>query len=347
MAILGLDIGGANLKAATSDGRALSVPFPLWKEPVRLLEALQDLMDRFADCQSVAVTMTGELADCFATKAEGVAFITQGVLEAWDGDADQCRFWSTAGRFVSAVEAIAHPLSIAAANWHALATQVGKEFAVNRGLLIDIGTTTTDIVPLENGGPRCRGMTDLSRLGSRELVYSGVRRTPLLAVAAEVPWQGEMIRVAAELFATTLDVFLLTGDLPENPHDIDTANGKPATVTAAYDRIARMLCGDRAEISLEEARALARYWCETQTQTIAEALRTVVSRIAGRVEMLILSGSGAFLAHRAVQHVSDLDAAIVKFLATEWGEGLADSACAAAVARLSAANRPATTSWEI
>ena len=70
--ILGLDIGGANIKAATADKRAVSVPFALWKEPDRLSAVLADVVARFDGVEGFAVTMTGELCDCFETRREGV-----------------------------------------------------------------------------------------------------------------------------------------------------------------------------------------------------------------------------------------------------------------------------------
>src|SRR3978361_399199 len=72
MTVLGLDIGGANLKAATADKRAVSVPFALWKQPDKLPVALAELVAKFPDATEMAVTMTGELCDCFETKRDGV-----------------------------------------------------------------------------------------------------------------------------------------------------------------------------------------------------------------------------------------------------------------------------------
>src|SRR5437870_3936121 len=100
--VLGLDIGGANLKAATADGQAVSVPFPLWRDPHALPQQLPDLVGRF-HCDRLAVTMTGELCDCFATKRAGVNAILDSVLAA----ALQMPIgvWSTLGRLVSVAEA--------------------------------------------------------------------------------------------------------------------------------------------------------------------------------------------------------------------------------------------------
>src|SRR6476619_5705885 len=122
--ILGLDIGGANLKAATPDKRAVSVPFPLWKQPDRLPAALAELVARFPDAEELAVTMTGELCDCYETKRDGVIAIIKAVRFASGGK--RIRVWSTDGAFVDSEEAKRKHLKVASANWHALATFAGR-----------------------------------------------------------------------------------------------------------------------------------------------------------------------------------------------------------------------------
>ena len=112
--VLGLDIGGANLKAATPDRRAVSVPFALWKQPDRLPAALAELVAKFPDAEELAVTMTGELCDCFETKREGVSAIIKAVRFASGGR--RIRVWSTDGVFVNDNDAKANHLKVAAAH---------------------------------------------------------------------------------------------------------------------------------------------------------------------------------------------------------------------------------------
>src|SRR4051812_46993371 len=83
--IVGLDIGGANLKAARVDGTARHQMFALWKTPELLEKQLREMVDSLPACESLAVTMTGELCDCFATKREGVVHIVRSTLNAADG----------------------------------------------------------------------------------------------------------------------------------------------------------------------------------------------------------------------------------------------------------------------
>ena len=101
--VLGLDIGGANLKAATIDGLAVSVPFPLWKQPDKLGDSLATLIAQFPKTTTLAVTMTGELCDCFPTLREGVLSILSEVERA----AGKCkvRIWTTDAQFVNATKA--------------------------------------------------------------------------------------------------------------------------------------------------------------------------------------------------------------------------------------------------
>jgi hypothetical protein len=365
MHVIGLDIGGANLKAADNDGNAVSRPFALWREPQRLCEELASLMAalsfRRTDFQSVrrrtsaigrpdltdglkirptervdriAVTMTAELCDCFATKAEGIDFILGSIETAADGT--EILVWQTGGEFVAPDVAREIPQLVAAANWHALATFCGRMVPQGAALLIDVGSTTTDLIPLLDGRPVATGMTDRERLQSGELVYTGVRRTPVCALAREVTIGDESCALAAEFFATALDVYLLLGDVPEDPDDCDTTNGKPATRAAAIDRLARMVCCDRTELSQADVVSIASQLAEIQRSTVAAAVLRVLQYLPSPCLTVITSGSGEFLARRVVEQVPELAAADRISLPQVLGPEVATAACAYAVARLAA-----------
>jgi hypothetical protein len=330
--IIGLDIGGANLKAAHSDGPCRSHAFPIWRTPDRLADELIGLIRDWLPCRAVTLTMTAELADCFATKAEGVSRILDAVEQV---AADSpVAVWQTVGEFVTPQIAREFPLLTAAANWHALATFAGRLVSDGRALLLDVGTTTTDIIPLQNGLPNPAGRTDAERLISGELVYSGSRRTPLSAVAYSVPLGETYTQVAAELFATTLDVYLLMGDIAEEPDNCDTANGRPATIEAAHDRLARLLCRDRTELSLDQARGVAEFLADVQRQRIGGAVDRVVAADSGTPETIIVSGSGNFLANRILDAHTKLSSIPRTNLTEMFGPKASDAACAFATARL-------------
>ena len=331
MSVLGFDIGGANLKAANSSGSCAARPFAIWKAPDALAAELRALESRLPGASEIAVTMTAELADCYATKAEGVARIIAAVQEV--AETRPVHVWLTSGKFATPAEAIAQPLAAAASNWQALATWTARWAGRYPALLLDIGTTTTDLIPLDAGCPSTTGLTDATRLMAGELVYTGVRRTPVCAVAPAVPFQGSMCPLAGEWFATMLDVWLWLGEIPEDIDDTETANGRPATRCAAHDRLARQLCCDRTELDTESITVIARYLADRQVKQISTALEQVLINREPR-QRAIVSGSGSFLAHRIVSQHQQLGTAEVVDLSVRLSRDLATAACAYAVAIL-------------
>ncbi len=335
---IGLDIGGANIKLSNGVDRTIEIAFPLWKSPETLAATLTSLGSLLATSpDTVALTMTGELADCFRTKADGVEHILNSVEAAFPSSV--IRIWQTGAEFFNAEEAREFPILVAAANWHALATWAGRACPQGASLLIDIGSTTTDIIPLSNGFPIPEGGTDPARLVSGELVYTGVRRTPLCAVTHQFEFRGQLVGVAAELFATTRDVYQWLGDLPEDPEDVDTANNRPATREFARDRLVRMLCADSDEIDDRETDDLARQWAAAQRGQIRHAIARVLARLSGSLKMVMISGEGEFLARQVIDEIPELAGVEVLSLAKVLGPEHSVGACAYAVARL-ASERP-------
>ncbi len=339
---LGLDIGGANLKLSDGEDIAKSAAFPLWKMPERLAEALGELTENIP-AEGFAVTMTGELADCFETKARGVNSILAAVEDV--AGKRPVFVWQTGAEFVSPEVAREIPLLTAAANWHALATWVGRMAPVGLSLMLDMGSTTTDIVPICNGVPIPAGFTDRERLKTGELVYTGVRRTPLCAVAQSVPFRGELCPVAAEFFASTLDVYLLLEQIAEDETDSATANGKPATRAAAHDRLARMICCDRSEVLQQDALGMAAHFAAAQRRQVAGAIKRVLSQHEEPVSQVILSGSGDFLLSRVCDERASFQAAERILLSEVFREDIAEAAlriCGCKTRRRASAARLAT-----
>ncbi len=319
---IGLDIGGANLKLATARGTAQSRPFALWKHPEKLAAELRDFTREMPPDIPVGVTMTGELCDCFRTKREGVRHIVSATEEALPGR--NILYWTTEGQFVDAEAACENTIKVAAANWHAQATFVGRFAPHGFAFLMDMGSTTLDIVPLQNGEPVPFGKTDADRLTTGELVYTGCRRTPLTAL---------LYGVCAELFATVHDVHVITGRLPEESDNRDTADGRPMTRKYAWERVARMLGHDRhaRRAKLDVARA-----CESvlvvQRRRWSDAMTGLQSMRNALAETVIVSGTGEFILR---EWVGELTSRVV-LLSDILGESISYAACAYAVAVLRA-----------
>src|SRR6478609_2182952 len=180
MSWLGVDIGGANLKAANAAGWARSMPFALWRNPEGLTAALAELVASAPAFERLAVTMTGELCDCYRSKAEGVAKILASVREV--AVKRYVSVYLSDGGCVSIPTASERPWLAAASNWRAIAELACRCIAGQDALLIDIGSTTADIIPIANGRVAAQGRTDTDRLLTGELVYGGVGRTRICAV---------------------------------------------------------------------------------------------------------------------------------------------------------------------
>jgi len=331
---IGLDIGGANIKAATSSadqtGDAVSVPFELWRHPERLADPLAAIRNRWPDLTTVAVTMTGELCDCFPTKRDGVRHILAAVQQVF-GDL-QLHVWTTNGTLMRPDWVAGNdPLLAAAANWLALAAYVGRLARRGTALLVDIGSTTADIIPLMDGQPIPTGRTDPERMRTGELVYTGVRRTPICALLGE--------RVAAEWFATAHDVYVHLGLLPPEPENRSTPDGRPMTPDLAHARLARMLGGDPEVTPAAETRALAERGFERQRALVRSGIEQVVARLSGPPQTVIFSGTGEFLAEYAWDDFATARGVPTPALYSlaDWnGPACSEAACAHALAVLAA-----------
>ena len=328
---IGLDIGGANIKAAHSAGLARTVPFEVWKRPDELGLTIAAVAATFPSSTGAAITMTAELCDCYPTKEVGVNAILDALIEALPDRS--IAVWGVDGAFHAVNDAREAPRLVAAANWLALATLAARLFPHDAALLIDIGSTTTDLIPLYRGSVAARGRSDTERLQSGELVYAGVRRTPVCALATELPFRGIPTGLAAELFASTLDVYLTLGDIPSNALDLSTADGRPSTADAARDRLARMIGADRDGFSSEDALAFSR----AADTCLMDRLEQVVDRACrhtiGRPSAAVIAGSGDFLARRLARRVVAPDGPIIS-LEEAWGELASAAGCAFALVQL-------------
>jgi len=339
--VAGWDVGGVNTKVAHVDGGELASvcgrPFELQRAPGRLVPLLRELASE-AGCPTRdvdvvhGVTMTAELSQMFRTKREGVAFVLDALEAAFPSS--EVQVFAADGRFLAPPDARAEPLAVAAANWSATAHLVALDHP--GALVIDIGTTTTDIIPIVGGLVAAQGKTDPERLASGELVYTGALRTPAEAIASEIPLRGERVGVSAEGFAIAGDAHLWRGDLAPADYTVPTPDGRPATKEFASERLARVVCADREMLDETAISLVADALARAQVQRVAAAIRRVVARHPW-IDVAVVTGLGAFLAEAAAR------AAGLKVvpLGDELGDAAARFAPAAAVALLLARRRSA------
>jgi probable H4MPT-linked C1 transfer pathway protein len=331
---IGWDIGGVNTKLALVEHGEVGVvrtrAYELQRAPDALVSLLREMaadagsLDHESDLRC-AVTMTAELSQMFRTKREGVAFVLDAIAMAFPR-AD-IRVFSVQGRFLALDEARRQPLAVAAANWAATARLVAERHG--DALLVDIGTTTTDIIPLVNGGVRATGWTDPDRLASGELVYTGAVRTPIEAIVADVPYRSGSATVSAEGFALIGDVHVWRGDLGASDYTTPAPDGRPATREFAGERLARVICADRETIDESGVSRIADAVAAAQVAHIAAAIQRVAVRHPS-VRTVVTAGLGSFIGERAARSAG----MHIVALSSELGDAAARSAPAAAVALL-------------
>jgi probable H4MPT-linked C1 transfer pathway protein len=329
--VIGWDIGGVNTKVASvADGNALSVlttPYEIQRDPAALVPLLRRLADGVAPVEPAAhgVTMTAELSQLFRTKRAGVRFVLDAVEGAFPSAA--VRVFTVGGTFVSTDEAREKPLVVAAANWAATAHAVATYHP--DALLVDVGTTTTDIVPIVGGRVAATGLTDPERLVSAELVYTGVLRTPAEAITPYVPLGEALAGVSAEGFALAGDVHVWRGDLDPADYTCPTPDGRPPTREFAGERLARVVCADREMLDEAGVSRLADALARAQVRSVHAAIQRVLDRHPS-IRIAAVTGLGAFIGVAAAR-TAGLD---VVPLAGELGEAGARAAPAVAVALL-------------
>jgi (4-(4-[2-(gamma-L-glutamylamino)ethyl]phenoxymethyl)furan-2-yl)methanamine synthase len=297
--IVGWDIGGAHLKAARAEhGRvvdAVQVPSPLRLGLDALTKSFAAAKAHIGAADLHAVTMTGELADTFASRREGV----ESLLALARRELAQTAVTVYAGRagFIPPEAVRAHVEDIASANWHATASLVAR--VLDAALFIDIGSTTTDIVPVRAGTLTARGYSDGERLAAGELVYTGLVRSFLMAVADRVPFAGAWTPLINENFATMADVHRILGTLPPDADQMTTADGREKTVDASRARLARMVGRDVHEADPAAWTALAQWFCERQLRTILDGAMQVLSATPlGSDAPVVGAGIGSVLARQ-------------------------------------------------
>lgn len=330
----GWDIGGAHLKVSRCDHHgklvnSIELTCPLWQGIDGLADSLHEALSQLGNHKDRHfITLTGESADCFGNRQEGVTDILNAVAEQLP--AVNCQIFSQSQTWLDLTDAKKHWQQVASMNWLATASWLANHYS--DALLIDIGSTTTDIIAIADGQSQLQAFTDQGRLQSGELVYSGVIRTPLMALAQQIPFAGELQKVANEVFATTADIWRLLDKLPENISD-RSADGLSWQKTNCRQRLARMVGSDAENYSNSNWQQLAKWYGQQQIQQIYASCQQVInSQISLKTQAPVIgAGIGRFLAAEiaALSARPYLDMADLKV-----GESAAIAAPASALALL-------------
>jgi probable H4MPT-linked C1 transfer pathway protein len=309
--VLGYDIGGANTKAAfvsTKKGKKRSAKvaieyFPIWKQPQKLTKTLLALKKRLraSKVDALGLTMTAELSDVYQTKREGVRSILACVKEAFPELS--IYVLTTDSELKSLDFGNKNPLKVAAANWAATGWLIAQH--IKDCVVVDVGSTSTSIIPIKNGQVAACGRTDLEKLMLGELIYTGGLRTNVAAIVQSVPLRGGVASISSELFALSADIHLVLGNITEEDYTTETADGRGKTDSEALARLSRVVCADTELLTNREIIEMAKYIYCRQIKQIAKGLKKVYANVKQRDEdkiPVVVTGLGKdFLARKAAE----------------------------------------------
>ena len=335
MRVMGCDIGGANTKVAviTVDdegemvelSKAKSYYFPFWERKQEFPQLMYSILLETPDIDAIAVTITAELSDCFTLKEDGIKYIVD-TLESITG---KCRYLSVHGSFYGADTAKNRWLEVSASNWGATSLIVGQKYP--DAILVDCGSTTTDIIPLKDGLPFTEGKTDLSRLIAGELVFTGVVRSNVAGIVHQVPFQGKNVSVANEYFACAGDVHVVLGHLQEEDYLGTTPDGGGKTPNDCLARLARIVCADVSMLTEEELFAIAQTIFDKQVELIYQGLEKVQQRLdKGNSSIGVITGlGGGILAEPALKRAKITQIRNLTGIFGPEGDAISPAVCAA------------------
>ncbi|MBY9003688.1 MAG: hypothetical protein KGD73_06925 [Candidatus Lokiarchaeota archaeon] len=292
ISIMGLDIGGANTKAALlvyDNGSIIKTSssieyFPFWE---KTLKDIPEMLSRIAsvllnqnnlkldEVTYFAIAITCELSDAFQTKKEGINRTIDALIQIFPPQ--KLFFMSTDGIYVSEEEARINYLKVAAANWVSTALFLGK---INPNcILIDSGSTTIDLIPIKDGNPISNGKTDVERLKHHELIYTGGLRATIPSITHKVPYNDELIQISFEKFALVSDVHRILNNITESQYINDTADNRTTSLEDCYSRLARIICADKDMLTKEELNKIAEYIYEEQLNLISVEINSFLNEL--------------------------------------------------------------------
>jgi (4-(4-[2-(gamma-L-glutamylamino)ethyl]phenoxymethyl)furan-2-yl)methanamine synthase len=303
--VIGWDIGGVHLKAVRAESgriiKVVQIAAPLRAGVERLTEAFVSTKAELGPADRHVVTMTGELADTFCSRLEGVECLA--MLAKRELKGTPVAIYAGPAGYIRPEQAREHADLVASANWHACASFIAQRRS--NALFVDIGSTTTDIVPIIDGHVAATGYTDAQRLAAGELVYTGLVRAFIMASADRAPFRGAWTSLINENFANMADVYRILGILPGYADMMATADGREKTREASRARLARMVGADDTDAGDEAWTALARWFAEMQIRRIMDAAALVDSQHVLPTDAPVIgAGIGAHVVQEVTRRLS-------------------------------------------
>ncbi|MDC0482314.1 hypothetical protein OAN90_02565, partial [Gammaproteobacteria bacterium] len=239
------------------------------------------------------ITITAESCDNFTDRKHGMTNILEYCSNHIVGNK---LYYTNTNKFIDYNSAINKTEELFSTNW--MLTSKFLNSKKNIDLIIDIGSTTTDIIfkDMHIGS----NINDYMRLVNKTLLYQGVVRTPLSMMTDNVLFKGNNTSLVNEVFATTGDIFNLHGDIDFSKLDYLGSDNLQFTKVNSFTRLARIIGLDYKESEREYLIVLSKYFKELFISKIIENIKIIFSN---KIDDITISaiGEGRFL----IEEISD------------------------------------------
>ncbi len=289
MKIIGWDIGGAHIKAIKIDFKKKNVKkeqiySPVWKNISYLKKSIKLLKKKLGKSDFHAVTMTAELSDIFFNRYVGTKYIINLTSKLFSKN--NVYFYNYKKNFLKKKNAIKETSSINSMNWHASANLLSKY--ISNCLLIDIGSTTTDIIPIKNGKIVSKGSNDSKRLKNKELLYLGALRTPITALEKHK-------NIIYEDFSNVADIYRILGKIPKKLDKIPTQDNKKKDKHSSARRLARVYGQDYRKKDFKKWKKISSLLEKKQKKILKENINKIKRIFFKKKVKIVGAGIGKFL----------------------------------------------------
>ena len=290
---LGWDIGGANTKVCVFDNNFKIID--LHTKNIKVWNNFSDMKVFFKYISNIydsfeiynLVTITAESCDNFKNRKHGMTEILSNCSNYIKGN---ILFFTNIDKYVDFETAIKSPERLFSTNWILTSKFLNKKKDID--LIIDIGSTTTDII-FKNMNIQ-DNINDHMRLSNKTLLYLGVIRTPLSMMADNINYNGQDISLVNEVFATTGDIFNINNDIDFSALDYLGSDNLQFTKKNSFIRLARIIGLDYTDYQEEHLNEVAKNFKKLFISKIIDNIRSIFSNNINDFTISSI-GEGGFL----------------------------------------------------
>ena len=298
---IGWDIGGANTKICVFDSnfniiRVECININIWSNFIELNNLFNKISKDYSlDIISNYITITAESCDNFSDRKNGILSILKNCNSFILGHK---LFYTNQDRYIDFDSAKNNPEILYSTNWILTSKFVNKSDNIH--LIIDIGSTTTDLI-YKNIDVE-ENINDHLRLINNTLLYAGVIRTPISMLLNKVSYFSKSIPLVNEVFSTTGDVFNLTNDINFEKLDYLGADNLEYSKENSFKRLARSIGLDYQKEMQSEIIKISHMIKKELANIIFKKIKLLYGDELKNITMSSI-GEGSFLAkHLAHEH---------------------------------------------